>query len=62
MVNALTGLNDFKTEIDYLDVYYKWKTVPKDLKKYNILNTTVHNLEKKIFDASETTSIQINKI
>ena len=33
MVNALTGLNDFKTEIDYLNVYYKWKTIPKDLKK-----------------------------
>ena len=32
LVNVLTGLNDLKTKVDYLDVG-KLKTVPVDLRK-----------------------------
>ena len=60
LVNVSTGLNDFKTKIDDLDVG-KLKTAPVDLKKlsdlvskevvnntkFNTVNTKVNNLEKK---------------
>ena len=60
LVNVSTGLNDFKTKIDNLDVG-KLKIAPVDLKKlsdlvskevvnntkFNTVNTKVNNLEKK---------------
>ena len=70
LVNVSTGLNDFKTKVDDLDVG-KLKTIPIDLKisdvvanevatntKFNRLKTKVNTLEKKIPDA--TTLIHIN--
>ena len=72
MVNVSTGLNNFKTKIDDLDVG-ELKIVPTDFKKlcdvvskevlkktmYNKLNTKVNNLEKKIPHVS--TLIQTNR-
>ena len=72
LVNVPTSLSNLKTKVNDLDVG-KLKTVPVDLKKlsdvvdnevikntkFNILNTKVNNLEKKIPDA--TTLICINQ-
>ena len=60
MVNVLTGLNNVKTKINYLDVG-ELKTVTTNFKRlrdavskevvkktmYNKLNTKVNNLEKR---------------
>ena len=72
LTNVPTSLNNLKRKVDDLNVG-KLKTVPVDLKKlsdvvdnevvkntkFNILQTKVNNLEKKIPDA--TTLIHINQ-
>ena len=47
LVNVLTGLNDLKAKVDYLDVG-KLKTVPVDLKKKQVLQWVKRLLKHKM--------------